>query len=156
MIKVFKISFVVCILLIIGCQQVDRPEKPDNLIEEDKMTDMLYDISLLNALRSYSLNRLKSSGINPDTFIYQKYQVDSTQFAKSLAYYTVQFNQYNAMWEEVHDRLERKRAEVSEAKSKADSIANANRLSKKSDIKPQRIQKIPDTVLRKQKKDSIL
>ena len=37
------------------------------------MTDILYDISLLRALKTYSVNDMRALGLEPDTFIYDKY-----------------------------------------------------------------------------------
>ena len=42
----------VLILSILGCQNVERPEKPKNLISKEKMVDVLTEAYLANAARS--------------------------------------------------------------------------------------------------------
>ncbi|WP_051907818.1 DUF4296 domain-containing protein [Flavimarina sp. Hel_I_48] len=113
------------LLLFASCQNVERPEKPDNLIPEDKLKDILYDVSLVNAARDFSRGQLKNAGIKPDTFIYKKYDIDSLQFAGSLAYYSVDFNRYLKIWEEVSERLEVKRDAVDSLIRRTDSILAA-------------------------------
>jgi len=123
MIKTVCILFAV--LLLASCQNVERPEKPDNLIPEEELKDILYDVSLVNAARDFSRGQLKNAGIEPDKFIYRKYDIDSLQFASSVAYYSVDFNRYLKIWEEVAERLEVKRNEVDSLIRRTDSIRAA-------------------------------
>lgn len=113
--------------LFAACQNVERPEKPDNLIAEDELKDILYDVSLINAARDFSRGQLKNAGIEPDKFIYEKYDIDSLQFAGSVAYYSVDFNRYLKVWEDVNERLEVKRDEVDSLIRRTDSIRAAER-----------------------------
>lgn len=79
-------------------------EKPDNLIDKDKMTDILYDMSLLEAIKTQNIN----GGITPKTankYIYKKYKIDSIQFAKSNKYYASDIEEYKKMFEKIKDRL---------------------------------------------------
>jgi hypothetical protein len=121
--KAFHILFIV--VLFACCQNVERPEKPDNLIAEDELKDILYDVSLVNAARDFSRGQLSNAGIKPDTFIYEKYNIDSLQFASSVAYYSVYFNRYLKIWEDVNTRLELKRDEVDSLIQRTDSIRAA-------------------------------
>ncbi|HEA29081.1 MAG TPA: DUF4296 domain-containing protein [Leeuwenhoekiella sp.] len=113
------------VLLFAACQNVDRPEKPDNLIGEDELKDILYDVSLINAARDFSRGQLKNAGLEPNKFIYEKYDIDSLQFAKTVAYYSVDFNRYLKIWEDVSKRLENKRDEVDSLIQRTDSIRAA-------------------------------
>ncbi len=61
-------------------------EKPDNLIEEDKMINILYDVSVLEAIKLTNPKSLETRKINSNKYIYQKYKIDSLQFAKSDLY----------------------------------------------------------------------
>tara|TARA_R110002020_G_scaffold247833_13_gene461889 strand:+ start:854 stop:1315 length:462 start_codon:yes stop_codon:yes gene_type:complete len=123
------------ILLVLGCQDVEKPKKPDNLIAEDQMKEILYDVSLINAIRSFSITKLKTSGIQPDKFIYEKYNIDSTQFAESLSYYAIDFNQFTRIWQDVNDSIEKNRDIVDSLKDEADSLkrASLDTLEKRSD-----------------------
>tara|TARA_Y100000815_G_scaffold199627_1_gene183156 strand:- start:1201 stop:1671 length:471 start_codon:yes stop_codon:yes gene_type:complete len=126
------------VLAVVSCHDIERPKKPDNFIEREEMTDILYDISLLRALKTYSVNDMRALGLEPDTFIYDKYDVDSLQLAQSIDYYSVNFNEYTSIWEEVNARLTAQRDEIQfeqndldsirieESKRKRDSIKKAN------------------------------
>ncbi|MEM0541750.1 DUF4296 domain-containing protein [Flavobacterium sp. j3] len=79
-------------------------EKPKNLIEKDKMIDILYDLSLLDAIKSQNIN----GGISSKTvenYIFKKYKIDSIQLAKSNTYYASDIDEYKKMIEEVKTRL---------------------------------------------------
>ena len=126
------------VLAVVSCHDIERPKKPDNFIEREEMTDILYDISLLRALKTYSVNDMRALGLEPDTFIYDKYDVDSLQLAQSIDYYSVNFNEYTSIWEEVNARLTAQRDEIQfeqndldsirieESKRRRDSIKKAN------------------------------
>ncbi len=98
-----KLILVVTLVFIISCNSV--VEKPDNLIDEDQMIDMIYDISLLDAMKNQGL---ASQTTLPTTsqFLKNKYKVDSLTFAKSSQYYAADYKRYKKMYEEVKERLE--------------------------------------------------
>jgi len=85
-------------------------EKPDNLIAKDKMTDIIYDLSILEAMRSQKPLILEQNNINSNTYIYKKYGIDSLQFEQSNRYYASNVEQYKAIYEEVSRRLEAQKA----------------------------------------------
>lgn len=116
------IVYTIMIFCFSACQDIDRPEKPDGFIKEERFKDILYDISLVNAARDFSRAQLLSSGIEPDTFIYEKYGIDSLQLAENIAYYSVDFSRYQKIWEAVNKRIESKRKEVDSLVRRQDSI----------------------------------
>jgi hypothetical protein len=87
-------------------------EKPDNLIGKDKMTNIIYDLAILEAMRSQKPIILEENGINQNTYIYKKYGIDSVQFAKSNQYYAADIVVYKQMYEEVAKRLESHRSKA--------------------------------------------
>ena len=94
------------ILNFFGCQNVEQPEKPENLISKDKMIDILMQSYLANAARSVDNNAIIDKGIKMDSLIYRNFGVDSIQFAKSNAYYAADVNTYMSMFQEVETRLD--------------------------------------------------
>jgi Domain of unknown function (DUF4296) len=98
-----KFTLIIALVFIISCNSV--VEKPDNLIDEDQMVDMIYDISLLDAMKSQGV---VTQVTYPTTtqFIKSKYKVDSLTFAKSSQYYAADYKKYKKMYEEVKQRLE--------------------------------------------------
>ncbi|MFC6098175.1 DUF4296 domain-containing protein [Flavobacterium qiangtangense] len=104
--------FLVVFSSLASCQS-DSVEKPDNLIPEDKMIDIIYDLSILQAMRNSNQSVLDSNSINPNTYIYKKYKIDSLQFAKSNQYYAAKsIKEYDQLYQSVNDRIVKNKAAV--------------------------------------------
>ncbi len=93
-------------LFVFGCQEVQYPEKPENLIGKEKMVDILTETYLGNAARSIDNKAIMEKGIKLDSLIYRRFGVDSLQFAKSNAYYAADVNTYMEIIKEVETRLD--------------------------------------------------
>ncbi len=91
--------------ILISCQKPAVP-KPDNLIDEEIMVDIMYDISILEAMKSQKAVVLESNAINPNTYIYKKYKVDSLQFANSDKFYASDIKKYKEIFDKVNKRME--------------------------------------------------
>ena len=111
--KYFLIGVGFCFLISCNNNAID---KPDNLIEKDKMVDIIYDLTILQAMRGNFQAKLDSNNIDAANYVYKKYKIDSLQFANSNRYYASDVASYNRMYNRVNERL------VSE-KAKADSLA---------------------------------
>lgn len=98
--------FFLLLLLVSGCQDVQKTPKPENLIPKDKMVDVITEISLLHGARSYNKNLLEEKGVDPTRYIYEKYNIDSLQFARSNDYYAEHVKEYQDIYSEVKERLE--------------------------------------------------
>lgn len=107
---------VVLALLVVACKK-EAIQKPDNLIPQDKMKKIIYDITLLQAIRGVNQAALDSNRVDAVTYIYKKYKVDSLQFAKSDQYYaTKDIKEYEKMYQDIS-------TSIVNAKVKADSLA---------------------------------
>jgi hypothetical protein len=91
------------LLVFISCNT--SVDKPKNLIKKDKMIDILYDISLLEAIKSQNINGGISTK-NANDFLFKKYKIDSIQLEKSNKYYASDIEEYKIMYLEVKKRLE--------------------------------------------------
>lgn len=99
-----------CAFLVLSCNK-NSAEKPKNLIAKDKMIDILYDISLLEAIKAQNLK----GGINKkkaNEYIYKKYKIDSIQFVKSNKYYAADLEEYKKMFEKVKGKLNKENARI--------------------------------------------
>lgn len=144
-------------LAFLGCQDVKFPEKPENLMTEDQMVDVLTEVYLINSARSLDNKTIIQSKVQLDSFVFKKFNIDSLQFALSNAYYTSNLNTYNRLFARVDERLLfiKKRADsiheivLAEEKRVQDSINDKLRdslgLKKKDTIitKPQLIDPQP-------------
>lgn len=107
--------FLALFSIVVSCQK-ETVEKPDNLIDREKMIDIMYDLSVLQGIRSINQSELDSNFINPNTYIYKKYKIDSLQFAKSNQYYAAaSIKEYGELYDKVNERL-------LENKAKADTL----------------------------------
>ena len=106
-----KIIFIsVAFVAVIACKEpvVAVPEK---LIEEEKMIDIFYDLSLLEAMLGYNPSLLSRNTIDPYTYVYEKYGIDSLQFASNNKYYASNIKKYDKMYEKVKIRMEQSKAD---------------------------------------------
>lgn len=95
-----------------SCQEVIRPEMPENLIPEDKMVEVLTEVYLINAARSFDNRTILDNKMKLDSFIYNKFKIDSAQFVNSNAYYTANLQTYNRLFVKVEERMLKLKAEV--------------------------------------------
>jgi len=145
------------LVLVLSCNEVKAPKKPENFIKKDKMTDILYDVSLMRALKTYSVNDMLALGLQPDSYIYEKYEIDSLQLAQSIDYYSVNFNEYAAIWEEVGERLTAQRDEIQFRQNELDSIRLEENKFKRDSIKgASKVKNLKQTLPKPPANDSIL
>ena len=96
----------------------DKTSVPDNLISEEKMIDILYDMSLISVSKGINKRILENNGVKPKKYILKKYNIDSLQFVVSNEYYSKDLERYLKIYEEVLSKLETNRETV------IDSIEN--------------------------------
>lgn len=99
--------FIVLITLTISCKQ---ETKPNHLIEKEVMVNIMYDLSILQALRYQNPTSIDSFQINARDFVYKKYRIDSLQFAQSNVYYSTNNEQYKEMFNQVVGRINKEKA----------------------------------------------
>ena len=124
-------------LILWCCQDVKRPEIPENLIPEDQMAEVLTEVYLINAARSFDNRTIIENKIKLDSFFYRKFNIDSLQFVESNAYYTSNLNAYNRLFTKVEERMGLLKIETDslllqyvqelEERRIQDSIAEANK-----------------------------
>ncbi|NJW53018.1 DUF4296 domain-containing protein [Salinimicrobium oceani] len=96
----------ISLMLLTSCQEVKRMSKPDDLIAEDKMVEILTEISLLHGARSYNKNLMEEKGINPYPYLMKKFSIDSAQLVRSNNYYAENYKEYQKIYDRVQQRLE--------------------------------------------------
>ena len=98
--------FIMYIILFVGCNSVNRPKKPDNLISKDKMSEIIYDVYIMNSAKGINKTLLENNGILPQEFIYKKHSIDSLQFANSNDYYAFDTEVYEGIINKVKEKIE--------------------------------------------------
>jgi hypothetical protein len=123
------------ILTLLGCKE-DLVKQPKHLIERAQMVNIMYDLSLLEAVKYQNPAVLDSNQIRPKQFIYKKYKIDSLQLAKNNVYYASDYKNYKIMFDEVVKRIEKDKKKVSTL-LKAEEKKNKIRLAKLKNKKQQ-------------------
>ena len=112
-----KILFI--LLIFCSCGFVNEENLvPDNLIAEEKMVDVLYDMSLISVSKGINKRILENNGMKPKRYILKKYNIDSLQFVLSNEYYSKDLEKYLKIYEQVLNKLEINREVI------VDSIEN--------------------------------
>ena len=86
-------KYLLVYIFMIGCSS----NAPEDLISEEKMESIIFDIMILNASSGYDL-KIDNDMIS-DELIFRKYDIDSAQFYNSELYYSrnpkIHFNIYS-------------------------------------------------------------
>ena len=140
-----KNLFVILFALLLTSCGEKLLDKPEDLIPKDKMINILKDITILNSARSTSVTVLHDHKIEPTTFVFSNYGVDSLQFVTSDRYYASLPNEYEAMYVEIEKQLDNQKEQMSEAKKIKDSL-DLERNLKKSQLKRNKSKKSKDSL----------
>lgn len=87
-------------------------KKPDNLIPQGRMSEILYDIAVLDAIDNNYPKALEQNDIRIMEEIYAKYGIDSAQLADSDLYYASVPALYEQIYQAIEDRMNRERDSV--------------------------------------------
>ncbi len=81
-----KIIFVLSLIVFQSCSNNEK-NKPDDLMTEDQMTNLLLDINIINSSRAFR-NKSKLNYYNiKDSLLFRKHNIDSLKFSNSNFYY---------------------------------------------------------------------
>lgn len=135
--------------LVFSCKE-KLIEPPEDLIPQAEMTEILYDLALMNGLRSTNANVLDQYEIETMPYLFEKYGIDSLQFVKSDEYYASVPVIYQTMYTTIKDRLESKFEETEKLRQqKTDSTRSRNQRVRDSLRKKAPPTKSPKPVLSK-------
>ena len=101
-----KTSLLVAFAVVFMACENKAMKKPSNLISEDQMSAILYDMILINSAKGINKQLLEKNIKNPEKYIYKIYNIDSLQFVESNAYYTYKSDSYKAIYEKIEKKLE--------------------------------------------------
>lgn len=117
-----KLIYILTILLFVvavSCEETIVP-KPDNLIKEKQMIEMLVDIHLAEATYNkfrYDTIMSNNSSVNFYYSVLDKYQVPDTLFERSYVYYASVPKDFEKMYRKVMSILSEQEQELSGRKN---------------------------------------
>lgn len=121
-------------LLLYSCQDIEKVEKPKNLIPEQKMAEILTDLSLLNSAKNYNRKFLEETGLKPDEYLYSKHNIDSAQLSQSTRYYAANQTRLEAIYKKVKSNLESMQRDMEVIKAIEDKKKDSIRLLQKDSL----------------------
>ena len=127
------ILFLAIAITFVSCKEEFVP-KPDRLIAQDVMVDIMYDLTILEAIKNQNPASLDTFKINSRAYIFKKYKIDSIQYAKSNIYYASDYNEYKSMFEQISKRLEVKTQSVDSLIKKQKKKKSVKKVQQKSRI----------------------
>ena len=101
-----QILFLLVSLLVLSCSNNPVP-KPDNLLDEKVMVDIIYDISILQATDGSMPYKLTEHTIEMDEYIFEKYKIDSVTYRQNQRYYAADARKYKKIYKKVIERLDK-------------------------------------------------
>ncbi|MEC3906623.1 DUF4296 domain-containing protein [Tamlana sp. 2201CG12-4] len=105
-VKRFILVLVIAIIAS-ACNRFNGPKKPENLISKDKMVDIIIDSKLLTVANTKNKRIMIDSNIVMSSYLFKKHNIDSLQFATSNSYYAYHIEDYEDIYIQALDSLER-------------------------------------------------
>ena len=100
-----KYFFILTVLF--ACSNSNNKEiTPKNLIAEEKMVEVIYEMTLISVSKGVNRQILEKNGVIPDQYIFNKYNIDSLQFAISNEFYSNDLDTYLDIYEKVKEKLQ--------------------------------------------------
>lgn len=120
--KKIILLFIIVLFITTSCKE-SVVKKPNNLIDKEQMITMIYDLSILEAMKSQNAG-IPNIYPKANEFLKTKYKIDSLTFAQNTKYYAADVEEYKIMYDEVKARL----------KIKIDEQNGVNRIKPPSDV----------------------
>ena len=151
------IPLITVLIVLIGCKN-ELVDKPKRLIERGKMVNIIYDLSLLEAMKVENPALMDSFKNNTNQYIYKKYKIDSLQFAENNIYYAADYTEYEKMYSEVKARIDKNKSEINFL-IKAEAKKEKARAKAKKKLKEKKaadsIKKVKQNLTLKKQTDSL-
>ena len=102
--KKLNFYFLLELILFTSCQQ----NKEKNIIAEDKMVNMLLDLSIIKSINNLNYDKNQLIITPDDFFILQKYNIDSLNWELNKNYYSKRPRSLAIIYGRVQDSIEKK------------------------------------------------
>ena len=112
-----KKTILLVLLILSSCAQVEEVP-PENLIREEKMADLIFELAVLDATKGFVPKDQKQRiDLDADSF-YQFHEIDSVQFTISNAYYAKHPKEYLRIVSIAQTKLEEFKKNIQEIETK--------------------------------------
>ena len=110
-----KKIFILTILFCVSCSEPLK-QPPENLIPQEKMLAIYYDLAVLTALNNMTPATLKNQNIEMMQYLYDKYEIDSITLSQSNTYYASLPDVYDKMFDSIQIKLQNKVDEINDSR----------------------------------------
>ena len=110
-------------LLTSTCGNLGTVEKPENLIDETMMENILYEAAMMDVMNTYSVLNPDFEEILGAPYLYKKYKIDSLQLVQSEEYYTKNPRIYHRIYSRVLIRMEKDKDSINDVINERKKIA---------------------------------
>ena len=101
-----KKALVIIVFLLLSCDTNSSITKPDVFLSSEKMENILYDLTLLKAIKT-SYNDQEGKALFNDAYIFRKYNIDSTILAQNQLYYAQSPKESMVIYKRIELRLKK-------------------------------------------------
>ena len=105
------------ILSAIALYSCGGPDKPKKLLSEKEMENILYDMAMLQAIKSFTPKALDDNKVDSRNYIFKKYKIDSLTLAQNHLYYAHNLEAYTKMQEHIAGRITAEREKITGKKT---------------------------------------
>ena len=106
------------IMLVFSCQDPVLIEKPENLLDELTMENIIYEAIMMDVMSTFKPKNKKFIDIIGSPYLFLKYNIDSLQLARSNEYYTKNPKVMSKIYKKVLMRMERNKDSIDNIKIK--------------------------------------
>lgn len=97
------VYIIISLLFFTSCK--DKPvAKPDRLIDKETMTNILYDISILQASIGFKSNVIIEN-VEVEKYIYEKYGIDSITLLQNQRFYASDVESFKEIYTNISERI---------------------------------------------------
>lgn len=123
-----RITLLLAVVLAVACGK-KSVEKPKHLLSEDEMVNIIYDINMVQAMRSVQSQLMPDNDVVAKQYIYKKYKIDSLDLAQNNAWYAADMENYEKIHKKASDRVQK---EMDVLKPSKDTVLPSKQLKQGS------------------------
>ena len=105
--------FFLVFILVFNCSE--KQIVPKNIISMEKMSEIIYDMTLISVSKGVNRKILENNGFKPTSYILKKYEIDTTDFITSNRYYSSNLDMYLSIYQNVLNKLEKNKQIISDS-----------------------------------------
>ena len=126
-----RIILTLIILVIVQSCKDFNNKKPENLISEDKMVEILFDLEIINAARGDNKKIIEEKISDVNNYLQNKYRIGIDQFENSISYYSSDILKYSTIIQEVEQKLDSTKnliqKKINAKRNRQDSLINISK-----------------------------